>query len=104
MQKRLTPRDVVKHHAAPLIAACAFLGVFMLGVPIVYSMSVSPRTELIVFASLFAACHLANWPMMQLRWRLWFRNRLTPFAAFCTTALLAGSFGIPFILLVDMIR
>jgi hypothetical protein len=42
--------------------------------------------------------------MFRVRSRLWFRGELTPYAAMVTTALLAGSFGIPFILLVDMIQ
>jgi hypothetical protein len=42
--------------------------------------------------------------MLQLRWRLWSQGRLTPYAAMVTTALLAGTFGIPFILLVDMLQ
>jgi hypothetical protein len=43
--------------------------------------------------------------MLRLRWQLWFpgRGRLTPYAAMCITALLVGSFGIPLILLADLL-
>jgi hypothetical protein len=85
------------------MSCCLFIGFFVVSIPVVYLMGLSRTTELLFFALLFGLCHLANWPMLRLRWRLWFQGRLTPYAAMVTTALLAGSFGIPFILLVDMI-
>jgi hypothetical protein len=104
MRKPLTAHELFHKHLLSLMSSCLFIGVFVITVPLVYLLRVSPTTELLLFTALFAVCHLANWPMLRLRWRLWFQGRLTPYAAMVTTALLAGSFGIPFILLVDMIH
>lgn len=104
MREPLGAHELVRDHLLPLLSSCLFIGVFVIAVPVVYLMGLSPTTELLLFTGLFAACHVANWPMLWLRWRLWFQGRLTPYAAMITTALLAGSFGIPFILLVDMIK
>lgn len=104
MREPLSAHELFREHLLPLISSCLFIGVFVITVPMVYLMGLSPTTELLLFTGLFAVCHVANWPMLQLRWRLWFQGRLTPYAAMVTTALLAGSFGIPFILLVDMIK
>lgn len=103
MHNPLGAHELFQKHLFPLISSCLFIGIFVISVPMVYLMSLSPSTELLLFTGLFAICHLANWPMLRLRWRLWFQGRLTPYAAMVTTALLAGSFGIPFILLVEMI-
>lgn len=104
MSKPLSANELFHKHLLAFMSSCLFIGLFVIAVPVVYLMELSPSAELFFFALLFAACHLANWPMLQLRWRLWFQGRLTPYAAMVTTALLAGSFGIPFILLVDMIQ
>lgn len=103
MHDPLSAHELFHKHLLALISSCLFIGIFVISVPMIYLMGLSPSSELFLFALLFGVCHLANWPMLRLRWRLWFRGRLTPYAAMVTTALLAGSFGIPFILLVDMI-
>jgi hypothetical protein len=103
MRDPLDAQDLFHEHLIPLGTACFFIWIFVVSVPVIYFMHLSPDTELLLFTLLFAVCHLANWPMLRLRSRLWFEGRLTPAAAMVTTALLAGSFGIPFILLVDMI-
>lgn len=99
----LSAHELFHEHLLAFMSCCLFIGFFVISTPIVYLMGLSPSTELSLFALLFGLCHLANWPMLQLRWRLWSQGRLTPNAAMITTALLAGSFGIPFILLVEMI-
>ena len=104
MREPLSAHELFQEHLLPLISSCLFIGVFVITVPVVYVLGISPTSELVLFTGLFAICHLANWPMLRLRWRLWFRGRLTPYAAVVTTALLAGSFGIPSVLLVDMIH
>jgi len=104
MEKPLSAHELFHKHLLALMSSCLFIGLFVITVPVIYLLGLSPTTELLLFTALFAICHLANWPMLRLRWRLWFRGRLTPYAAMVTTALLAGSFGIPFILLVDMIQ
>jgi hypothetical protein len=104
MEKPLSAHELFREHLLALMSSCLFIGIFVITVPVVYMLGLSPTTELLLFAGLFAICHLANWPMLRLRWRLWFAGRLTPYAAVVTTALLAGSFGIPFILLVDMLQ
>lgn len=104
MDPRLNAHELFQKHLLALLSACGFIGLFIVSVPIIYMFSLPPETELLLFTSLFAICHLANWPMFRLRWQLWFRGRLTPYAAMCTTALLAGSFGIPFVLLINMLR
>ena len=104
MREPLSAHELFQEHLLPLISSCLFIGVFVITVPVVYVLGISPTSELVLFTGLFAICHLANWPMLQLRWRLWFQGRLTPYAAVVTTALLAGSFGIPSVLLVDMIH
>ncbi|PQJ34212.1 hypothetical protein BSZ35_05990 [Salinibacter sp. 10B] len=103
MRDPLSAQDLFHKHLIPLACACFFIWLFVVSVPVIYFMQLSPDTELLLFTLLFAGCHLANWPMLRLRSQLWFEGRLTPSAAMVTTALLAGSFGIPFILLVDMI-
>jgi hypothetical protein len=104
MREPLSAHELFHEHLLPVMSSCLFIGVFVVTVPVVYLLGLSPTAELLFFAGLFAVCHLANWPMLRLRWRLWFQGRLTPYAAMVTTALLVGSFGIPFILLVDMIK
>lgn len=104
MQDRLSAQEVFFRHPWPLASACGFIGVFVICVPAIYTLSLSTSLELTFFALLLAGCHLANWPMLQLRWRLWFRGRLTPYAAACTTALLTGSFGIPAFLLLRILQ
>jgi hypothetical protein len=104
MREPLSAHELFQEHLLPLMSSCLFIGVFVITVPVVYILGISPTSELVLFTGLFAICHLANWPMLRLRWRLWFRGRLTPYAAVVTTALLAGSFGIPSVLLVDMIH
>lgn len=103
MKHRLSAHEVLENHLFPLVSACLFIGIFVITVPMVYVMELPVQTERLLFTTLFAVCHVANWPMLQLRWRLWFKGRLTPYAAIMTTALLTGSFGIPFVLLVQMI-
>lgn len=100
----LSAHDVFSRHLWAVFLACGFIGVFVVSVPMVYVVNASPNAEIGIFGALFAACHIANWPMLQLRWRLWFAGGLTPYAAMCTTALLLGSFGIPYILLVDLLH
>ncbi len=104
MHNPLSANEFFHEHLLALMSSCLFIGIFVISVPIIYFMNLSPSSELVLFTVLFAVCHLANWPMLQIRWRLWFTGRLTPYAAMVTTALLAGSFGIPFILLVDIIK
>lgn len=104
MDSPLNAHELFQEHLPALLSACGFIGLFVVSVPVIYMFSFPPQTELLLFTSLFAVCHLANWPMFRLRWKLWFRGRLTPYAAICTTALLAGSFGIPFVLLVNMLK
>jgi hypothetical protein len=99
----LTASELFHEHLLAFVSCCLYIGFFVISIPVVYLMDLARTTELFLFAILFALCHLANWPMFRIRWRLWFQGRLTPYAAMTTTALLAGSFGIPFILLVDMI-
>jgi len=102
-ENALSAHELFHEHLLAFMSCCLFIGFFVISTPVIYLMGLSPTTELSFFTLLFGLCHLANWPMLQLRWRLWFQGRLTPYAAMVTTALLAGSFGIPFILLVDMI-
>jgi len=102
-KKPLSAHELFHEHLLAFMSCCLFIGFFVVSIPVVYLMGFPRTTELFFFTILFALCHLANWPMMRLRWQLWFEGRLTPYAAMVTTALLAGSFGIPFILLVDMI-
>lgn len=104
MHNPLSANEFFHEHLLALMSSCLFIGIFVISVPIIYFMNLSPSSELVLFTVLFAVCHLANWPMLKIRWRLWFTGRLTPYAAMVTTALLAGSFGIPFILLVDIIK
>jgi len=104
MRNPLSANEFFDEHLLALMSSCLFIGLFVVSVPMIYFMNVSANSELLLFTLLFAVCHLANWPMLRIRWRLWFRGRLTPYAAMVTTALLAGSFGIPFILLVDLIQ
>ncbi len=104
MEPPLNAHELFQKHLLALVSACGFIGLFVVSIPIIYMLSLPPQTELLLFASLFAICHLANWPMFRLRWQLWFRGRLTSYAAVCTTALLAGSFGIPFVLLANLLQ
>lgn len=104
MLRPRTAHDIFADHLLPVFYSCGFIGVFVVTVPICYMLPLSPGAELFTFGSLFVLCHLANWPMMRLRWELWFHGGLTPYAAMCITALLFGSFGIPFILLADLIH
>lgn len=100
----MSAHEFFHEHLLALMSSCLFIGVFVISVPLIYLANFPPSSELLLFALLFGVCHLANWPMLRIRWRLWFAGRLTPYTAMVTTALLAGSFGIPFILLVDMIN
>lgn len=104
MKPRLNSSDLFREHLLALLCASGFIGVFIVSVPIIYMLSLPTHTELLLFTALFALCHLANWPMLRVRWQLWFQGRLTPYAATCITALLAGSFGIPFILLINLLQ
>lgn len=104
MKDPLSAHELFEKHLLRLISSVLFISLFVVSVPVVYFMGLSPSTELVLFTLLFGICHLANWPMLQLRWRLWFQGGLTPYAAMVTTALLAGSFGIPFVLLIDLIH
>lgn len=104
MSNPLSAHELFNKHLLALMSSCLFIGVFVIGTPLIYLMGLNPDTELLFFTLLFAICHVANWPMLWLRWKLWFTGRLTPYAAMVTTALLAGSFGIPFILLANMIQ
>lgn len=102
--KRLSAGDVFARHILHVMLATGFIGVFIISVPIVKMLNVGPEGESLLFGLLFILLHLANWPLLQLRWSLWFRGLLTPYAAWCTTALLFGSFGIPFVLLADLLH
>jgi len=104
MRRPINAHDLFAENLFPVFLACGFIGVFVVAVPIVYMLPLPASVELSLFGMLFILCHVANWPMMRLRWKLWFDGELTPYAAMCTTALLVGSFGIPFILLADLIR
>jgi hypothetical protein len=104
MRTPLSANDFFLEHLGAVMSSCLFIGFFVVSVPVIYFMNLSASAELLCFTGLFGACHLANWPMFRVRSRLWFRGELTPYAAMVTTALLAGSFGIPFVLLVDMIQ
>lgn len=104
VSKRLSASDVFTRHILHVMLATGFIGVFIISVPIVKMLNVGPEGESLLFGLLFILLHLANWPLLQLRWSLWFRGRLTPYAAWCTTALLLGSFGIPFVLLADLLH
>jgi len=101
----LSAHELFHRHIGAVFFACGFIGVFVITVPLVFVFRFPPTVKLVFFAVLFVLCHVANYPMLRLRWRLWFpgRGRLTPYAAMCITALLAGSFGIPLILLADLI-
>lgn len=104
MREPISAEEFFHEHLMAIMSSCLFIGVFVISVPIIYFMNLTPDGELFFFGLLFGVCHLANWPMFRIRSHLWFRGRLTPYAAMITTALLAGSFGIPFILLVDMLQ
>lgn len=104
MENPVNANDFFHEHLLAVMSSCVFMGMFVISVPVIYLMNLSAGAELALFTVLFGICHLANWPMLQIRWRLWFRGRLTPYAAMVTTALLAGSFGIPFILLIDILQ
>lgn len=104
MPRPLSAHDIFAKHLLPVLYSCGFIGVFVVTVPIIYMLPLPRSAELLIFCGLFVLCHLANWPMLHLRWRLWFGGALTPYAAMCMTALLFGSFGIPFILLASLMR
>lgn len=104
MTKPLSADDLFQRHIGPLMLSTGFIGVFIIGVPIIKIFAGSPEAESILFALLFLFCHVANWPMLQLRWTLWAKGHLTPYATWCLTALLFGSFGIPLVLLADLLR
>lgn len=104
MQNPISAEEFFHKHLLAVMSSCLFIGMFVISVPVIYLMNLSPSAELSLFTVLFGLCHLANWPMLQIRWHLWFRGELTPYAAMVTTALLAGSFGIPFILLIDILQ
>mgnify|MGYP006934447639 CR=1 FL=1 len=101
----LNANDLFYRHLRAVMYACGFIGVFVISVPVVYILRLPPSVELGFFALLFGLCHVANYPILRLRWRLWFPGRggMTPYAAMCITALLFGSFGIPLILLADLL-
>ena len=102
----LSAHDLFHRNLGAVFFATGFIGVFVVSVPVVYMLQLPPSMELALFGSLFVLCHVANYPMLRLRWQLWFPGRagLTPYAAMCMTALLFGSFGIPLILLADLIH
>jgi hypothetical protein len=105
MPRPLSAHDIFAKHLLPVFFSCGFIGVFVVSVPIIYMLPLPRSVELLVFCGLFVLCHVANWPMLHLRWRLWFGGGLmTPYAAMCVTALLFGSFGIPFILLTSLLQ
>lgn len=104
MHEQISAEEFFHEHLLAIMSSFLFICLFVVSVPIIYFMNLSPNGELFFFGLLFGACHLANWPMFRIRSALWFEGRLTPYAAMVTTALLAGTFGIPFILLVDMLQ
>ena len=104
MPSPISAGDLFQDHIGPLMLSAGFIGLFIISVPIIKIFAVSAESEAILFALLFLFCHVANWPMLQLRWTLWWRGRLTPYAVWCLTALLLGSFGIPLILLADLLH
>lgn len=95
----LQTSDIMDRHIGSVLAAFVFLGLFIFTVPVAHILPLQPTTELTVICLLFAACHLMNWPMLTLRWRLWFRGELSNRAALLTSFLLMGTFGIPFYIL-----
>lgn len=103
MTQPLSAGDLFQRHIGPLMLSTGFIGLFIIGVPIIKIFAGSPEAESILFALLFLFCHVANWPMLQLRWTLWAKGHLTPYATWCLTALLFGSFGIPLVLLADLL-
>ncbi len=104
MRDPLGAEEFFHEHLMAVMSSCVFMGMFVISVPIIYLLNLSAGVEMSLFNALFGICHLANWPMLQVRWQLWFRGELTPYAAMVTTALLVGSFGIPFILLIDILQ
>jgi len=104
MREPISAEEFFHENLMAIMSSCLFISMFVICVPVIYFMNLSPDGELFSFSLLFGMCHLANWPMFRVRSDLWFEGRLTPYAAMITTALLAGSFGIPFILLVDMLQ
>lgn len=104
MHDPIGAEEFFHEHLLAVMSSCVFMGMFVISVPIIYLMNLPTGAELALFNILFGICHLANWPMLRIRSRLWFRGRLTPYAAMVTTALLVGSFGIPFILLIDILQ
>jgi len=103
MEPPISAGDLFQRHIGSVMLSTGYIGVFIISVPIVKLMALSVEGESLLFGLLFLFCHVANWPMLQLRWTLWSRGRLTPYAAWCMTALLLGSFGIPLILLADLL-
>lgn len=95
----LQASDIVNKHPWTLMASFAFLTLFIMAIPIAHILPLHPTTEMMVLCGLLAACHIMNWPMLSLRWRLWFRGRLSVQAALLLTFTLMGTFGFPFYIL-----
>lgn len=91
--------DIYEYHFGALLACLIFLTAFIFIVPVAYILPIPHATEQMILCGLFAACHVMNWPMLSLRWDLWFKGRLSPGAAMLTTSLLMGTFGVPFYIL-----
>lgn len=104
MEDLIDANEFFHKHLLAVMCSCLFIGVFIISVPVIYLLNLSSNVELALFAILFGICHLANWPMFRVRSQLWFRGEFTPYAAMVTTALLVGSFGIPSILLIDILQ
>lgn len=95
----LKASDIVDHYPGSMLTPFFFLIVFIFTIPIVHILPLPPSTEMMVLCALLAACHIMNWPMLSLRWRLWFRGRLSVRAALLITVMLMGTFGFPFYIL-----
>ena len=52
MENPLTAHELFHQHLLPLMSSCLFIGVFVITVPVVYLMGLSPDTELVLFTLL----------------------------------------------------
>ena len=102
-QRLLQTSDLMDRYTGTILTSLFFLGLFIFAVPVAHILPLDPTTETLVICALFAACHLMNWPMLTLRWRLWFRGELSGRAALLTSFLLMGTFGIPFYILFNIL-
>ncbi|WP_022835657.1 hypothetical protein [Salisaeta longa] len=100
----LRPEEFFEEYLLQILASCSYIAVFIVSMPAFYSATPSPLLRELWLMCLLILCHVANWPLLQLRWYLWFRGGLTPYAGFMVTMLLFGSFGLPFMLLIDMLH